>query len=227
MFLFDEVKKSHYETLGVPKTAAEGEIKRAYFGLVRKYQPDHFPEEFKEIRAAYETLMDSEKRAGYDAIGDLPPAVAPLFHEAQRLDRFGRRAKAAELYQKILKKHPGLDNVREQYARSLSADDKTGKATEAWEELCRRHPDNALYARELGLAYFERGWNKKALAEIRRALSLDRSSTDGWSLLISCTIGGIRGNPDFLQELKAISAEALEAVKTVKTDEWEKIHLYT
>jgi curved DNA-binding protein CbpA len=227
LFLFDEVKKSHYEILGIAKTADDAEIKRAYFTLVRKYQPDRFPEKFKEIRAAYETLGDREKRAEYDAIGDLPSSVAPLFHEAQSLDRFGRHARAAELYRMILKSHPELDNVREQYANSLLADSKTGKAIEVWEELCRKHPDNPHYARELGDCYLGRGWNKKALAEMQRALALDRSSIDGWSMLISCLIMDRANNPDIWTELQTTSLEALEAVKAVKKDEWKKIKIYT
>jgi curved DNA-binding protein CbpA len=227
LLLFNEVKKSHYEVLGVEQTAGGTEIKRAYFTLVRKYQPDRFPEEFKEIRAAYETLMDGEKRAEYDAIGELPPSAAPLFHEAQRFDRFGRRGKAAELYQLILKRHPELDKVREQYALSLAADDKTGKAAEMWEELCRRRPDNPRYGRELGRSYLNRGWNKKALAETRRALTLDKASIDSWSVLISCVTAGIKSNPDAAwNELFAVSREALEAVKAVKADEWKKIFLH-
>ncbi|MDR3191568.1 MAG: DnaJ domain-containing protein [Treponema sp.] len=226
MFLFHEVKKTHYETLGIKKNAGEDEIKRAYFGLVRKYQPDRFPEEFKEIRAAYETLSDRKKRADYDAVGELPPSVAATFHEAQRLDRFGRHGKAAELYRMILKKHPKLDKVREQYALSLAMDDKPGKAAEAWEELCRRHPDNPSYARELGESYFDRGWNKKALAETRRALDLDSTSIDAWLLLISCATEGLKNISGIWDEIRALSAEALEAVKTVKTDEWKKIQLH-
>jgi curved DNA-binding protein CbpA len=225
--LFDEVKKSYYETLGITDSAEDGEIKRAYFSLVRKYQPDRFPEEFKEIRAAYETLMDKKKRAEYDAVGKLPDSVIPLYHEAQRFDRFGKHGKAAELYQLILKSHPELDNVREQYSFSLSADGKPGKAGEVWEELCRRHPDNPHYARKLGVSYFERGWNKKALAEAERALALDRSATDSWSLLISCTIKTLKGDPNSWDELTKLSREAVAAVKKVKTDEWKKIHLYT
>jgi tetratricopeptide (TPR) repeat protein len=224
LFLFDEVKKDYYETLGIKKTASNEEIKRAYFAMVRKYQPDRFPEEFKEIRAAYETLTDRKKRAEYDDIGTLPSSVAPIFHEARRLDRFGRYSKAAELYALILKSHPELDKVWEEYAGSLLADDKTGKATEVWEELCRRHPDNPRYARELGKNYIDRGWNKKAIVEARRALALDRSSIDSWSLLISCVAISVNGNSRW-DELTAVSDEALEAVKAVKVDEWKKIHL--
>jgi tetratricopeptide (TPR) repeat protein len=227
LLLFDEVKKSYYETLGVARTAGNDEIKRAYFGMVRKYQPDRSPNEFKEIRAAYETLSDKQKRSEYDAIGKLPPSVAPLFHEAQRLDHFGRNNKAAELYQTILKRHPDLDSVREQYARSLSEDDKPGKAAEVWEELCRRQPGNPLYAQELCQNYADRGWHKKALAEIQRALSLDRSSIDSWVLQISCMVMGMKHNAAIWDDLEKTSLEALEAVKNIKTDEWKKIRIYT
>jgi tetratricopeptide (TPR) repeat protein len=224
--LFDEVKKSYYETLGIPKNAQAPEIKRAYFGLVRKYPPDRFPEEFKEIRAAYEVLSDQEKRAKYDAVGELPASVAPFFYEAQRLDRFGRYGKAEELYRTILKLHPELDNVREQYAWTLLADDKTGKAIEVWEELCRRNPGNSHYARELTRTYIDRGWHKKAFTEIRRAIAMDRRSIDNWSVLITCNMLSFLTHPDW-EESYTLCLEALEAVKDVKIEEWKKIHLYT
>jgi curved DNA-binding protein CbpA len=227
VFLFDEVKRSHYETLGVSKTAGSEEVKRAYFGLVRKYQPDRFPEEVKEIRAAYDTLIDTKKRAEYDAIGELPSSVAPLFYEAERFDRFGRHNKAAELYRLILKSHPELDNVREAYAESLFEDDKPGKAAEVWEELCLKHPKNPRYARKLGKSYVARSWYKKAAAEARRSITLDPSSIDSWTLLVSCSVANANNNSHAWDELKAVSREAVEAVKAVKVDEWKKIHLYT
>ncbi|MDR2210380.1 MAG: DnaJ domain-containing protein [Spirochaetaceae bacterium] len=226
MLLFNEVK-NHYEVLGLANTAGDDEIKRAYFTMVRRYQPDRFPEEFKEIRAAYETLRDREKRAEYDAIGELPPSIASFFHEAQRLDRFGRHDRAAELYRMILKSRPELDNIREKYAVSLSAGDKTGKAAEVWEELCRRRPDNPRYARELGRCYFDRGWHKKAMAEARRSLTLERASIDGWSLAVSCALESLKNGPGALKELGELLDEALEAVQGVTASEWEKIYLHT
>jgi DnaJ-class molecular chaperone len=68
--------KDYYSILGVPKNAAEKDIKSAYRKLARKWHPDANPqnakeaeERFKEISEAYEVLGDPEKRKKYDMLG--------------------------------------------------------------------------------------------------------------------------------------------------------------
>lgn len=67
--------KDYYQTLGVPKTASEKDIKLAYRKLARQYHPDvnsgdkGSEAKFKEINEAYEVLGDAEKRKKYDEFG--------------------------------------------------------------------------------------------------------------------------------------------------------------
>jgi molecular chaperone DnaJ len=68
-------EKDLYAILGVPRTATQEEIKKAYRKLARRYHPDVNPgnkeaeEKFKEISEAHEILSDPEKRKLYDEFG--------------------------------------------------------------------------------------------------------------------------------------------------------------
>ena len=54
---------SPYEVLEISKNATIKDIKRSYKDLVRQFTPEHHPEEFMEIRAAYDLLLSSEMNA--------------------------------------------------------------------------------------------------------------------------------------------------------------------
>ncbi|MDK2808827.1 MAG: molecular chaperone DnaJ [Clostridiales bacterium] len=70
-----ESKRDYYEVLGIPKTANDDEIKKAYRALAKKYHPDMNPgdaeaeKKFKEASEAYAVLSDADKRRQYDQFG--------------------------------------------------------------------------------------------------------------------------------------------------------------
>jgi DnaJ-class molecular chaperone len=64
--------RNPYDVLGVPKTASEAEIKKAFRALAKKHHPDTHAgdsgakKRFQEISAAYDIVGDKEKRGKFD-----------------------------------------------------------------------------------------------------------------------------------------------------------------
>lgn len=70
--------ENYYDVLGVPKSASQDEIHKAYRKLARKFHPDlhddpkdkdRVKQRFQQVQQAYDVLGDEEKRKKYDKFG--------------------------------------------------------------------------------------------------------------------------------------------------------------
>lgn len=68
----EKTRENHYDTLEIPETANQDEIKKSYRRLSLKYHPDRnigkpeMGEIFQKINAAFEVIGNPEKRQEYD-----------------------------------------------------------------------------------------------------------------------------------------------------------------
>jgi len=92
--------KDYYEILGVPRTASQDDIHRAFRKLALKHHPDvakdktNAEERFKEINEANEVLSDPEKRKKYDALGANWKQGEEFRPPPDWQEQFGQRARA-------------------------------------------------------------------------------------------------------------------------------------
>lgn len=162
-----------YEVLGLDPEAGADEIKRAYFRLVRLHPPEKDPEQFQQIRHAYEILKDAPSdslQLSFPVPTD--PTVLYLIRHAVRHAEAENFRAAADCYDEALKILPDepfllLNKTRMQLHAGTPR--KAARTAQQLADLC---PD---YAEAYALAasgLYSGGWYKKAFPEFRKAYKL-------------------------------------------------------
>lgn len=94
--------ENYYKSMGLRSNAKQESIKPKYIELVRANPPETHPEEFQQIRRAYEVLRDPQKRSEYDLMRKYGNQIEAVLEEAlEKMDN-EQWAKAAELFGKAL-----------------------------------------------------------------------------------------------------------------------------
>lgn len=74
-----------YTLLGIEPEATDKEVRKAYFLTLKQFPVDKFPQKHQDIREAYDTLKDQNKRSEYDAKQEAGTDTEPIIVEAKEL----------------------------------------------------------------------------------------------------------------------------------------------
>jgi molecular chaperone DnaJ len=92
--------RDYYAILGVPRTATQADIKKAFRKLARQYHPDTSKgksgaeQRFKEVNEANEVLSDPQKRKAYDQLGTNWSAYQQAAGAGMPFEEFLRQARS-------------------------------------------------------------------------------------------------------------------------------------
>ena len=157
-----------YQILGVPETASDEEIKKAYRELARKYHPDNYhdnpledlaQEKMKEINAAYEQI--TKERASGRRTGGAGGA-------------YGGGSYGYGGYQSYGGYGSSQSSVLQQARIAIN----TGNISRAEALLANYSDHNAEWNFLKGVVCYRRGWMDEALRYYRTAVQMDPGNAE-------------------------------------------------
>ena len=92
-----------YEVFGLPADSDDEAIRRRYLELVRRFSPEHHPERFAAVRAAYESLRDQATRLRHRLFEAGKRETVEAIIEEVTCRRARRRVSLQEMLTAVLK----------------------------------------------------------------------------------------------------------------------------
>jgi curved DNA-binding protein CbpA len=182
---------SHYDLLGIPKTATTAEVRKAYALLARERHPDRFPDpvakataqqKFQDITAAFNTLSNDRTRREYDETLAAPPR--PPVPEEIALDAYTRGTElheakkyfeAVELLRIAVANVPEDARYHAALGRALARNPHwVREGVQSLERAVQLAPRHAAYHAELAELLAAQGLRIRARKTAEAALRIDR-----------------------------------------------------
>jgi curved DNA-binding protein CbpA len=178
----------YYQMLGVTPSASAAEIRKAYALLARERHPDRFtdPAEkrraetaFQEITAAFNALMNPDRRREYDETRHRPQPRTPeevatdAFERAQPALEAGQLEEAITLLQTAVHHAPGEAAYHAALGHALGRVPAFAReAVQALERATQLEPRNAAAFADLAIVLARQGLRLRAQKALETALRL-------------------------------------------------------
>jgi len=205
-----------YQILGIPKTATEEDVKKAYFQMARRFHPDRFERQiaadfksqidavFDGITNAYRVLSNKESRRVYDAKsgpGSTQEDVQDSFRKADIKFRQGKTLHGQGRYDEAIAYLEEAVRVRrdkgDYFLLLAMCESKmppyVQKAEQDFLKAIQLEPWNPEGYVGLGLLYKAEGLHTKAIKQLEKALEAEPDHASAREALDELTGGKKKG----------------------------------
>lgn len=158
-----------YQVLGVPETATDEEVKKAYRDLARKYHPDNYhdnpladlaQEKMKDINAAYEQITRERSGGGRSTAGSY--------------GSYGASGYGGQTYQRYSSQSSSGSSVLQQVRIAINS----GDISRAEALLANYSDHNAEWNFLKGAVCYRRGWMDEAKRYYQTACQMDPGNAE-------------------------------------------------
>jgi curved DNA-binding protein CbpA len=182
---------THYEVLGVTRTASLDEVKRTYYSHAKRFHPDLFRRDvdaviqqridaaFAKIAQAYEVLKDSSLRTSYDIklskqkpVEQSPPTPAPV----EQADQVEVQTRPINEAKDARSESPIHSEAERKFQQGLSALERNdlSRAHTLLKEASLLAPQQARYRAYFGRVLArDKATRRQAESELLAAIALD------------------------------------------------------
>ena len=167
-----------YEVLGVPRGASDEEIKKAYRRLSRQYHPDAnvnnpnkdaAEEKFKEVQAAYKSIMDGTSQSSYGGYNSS--------YGGQYGRGFGGFS-GFDDFERYTRRTTGEDRGEDMYFNAAARYIQNGSYDEALNVLKNISNHNGKWYYYSAVAHYGKGNQATALEHIQRAMNIEPNNLE-------------------------------------------------
>jgi curved DNA-binding protein CbpA len=160
--MFTPQAENYYTRLGIQQESQEREIKAAFLKAVRKFPPEQDPENFKQIREAYDTLINSQTRQEYDSRLDFGPEIEILENQIKDASEENNLDEEIRLLKKLLNIAPDMSIYRNMLGLVFLENEEPDHAFSQFKKASTLSPDNHIFVLNMGHAEEARDNFKKA-----------------------------------------------------------------
>lgn len=133
--------ENYYKILGIRANATQASIKQKYIAAVKSNPPETHPDEFQQIRRAYETLRDPLKRREYDLMRKYGGKLEKMMEDIWKHVDEGNYDKAEGLVKQLGELMPEDHNIHLVWAQIVLLNEDLPAFYEHYEIAEKNAPD--------------------------------------------------------------------------------------